>query len=73
MGRWKNQIYGYGSGAEQLSKESATMQLSLVDEKQNTISVKNSTEDFIMFIPRDQKDLSKPKPFGNDMRLELVR
>ncbi|XP_069937974.1 polycystin-1-like protein 2, partial [Cherax quadricarinatus] len=60
MAKWKGQVHGYGGGRDQLSEDSATVQLSLVDSTMKPIPVNNSLEDFIMYIPRAQETVSEP-------------
>nr|XP_045617521.1 uncharacterized protein LOC123770009 [Procambarus clarkii] len=60
MAKWKGQVHGYGGGRDQLSDDSATVQLSLVDATSTPIPVNNSLEDFIMYIPRSQETVSEP-------------
>ncbi|KAG7154293.1 Polycystic kidney disease protein 1-like 2-like 4, partial [Homarus americanus] len=60
MAKWKGQVHGYGGGRDQLSEDSATVQLSLVDSMSMPIPVNDSLEDFIMYIPRAQETVSEP-------------
>ncbi|MPC09664.1 Polycystic kidney disease protein 1-like 2 [Portunus trituberculatus] len=60
MTKWKGAVHGYGGGREQLSNNSATVQLSLVDADSNPIPVNNSLEDFIMYIPRSEEASVEP-------------
>ncbi|XP_063839801.1 uncharacterized protein LOC135088742 isoform X2 [Scylla paramamosain] len=60
MTKWKGAVHGYGGGREQLSNDSATVQLSLVDANSQPIPVNNSLEDFIMYIPRSEETSVEP-------------
>ncbi|XP_068225345.1 uncharacterized protein [Palaemon carinicauda] len=61
MTKWKGQVHGYGGGRDQLSEDSSTLQLSLVDTNLNPIPVEDTLEDFIMYIPRAQETVSEPE------------
>lgn len=64
MTKWKGAVHGYGGGQEQLSDDSATVQLSLVDAESQPIPVNNSLEDFIMYIPRAEDTIAEPALVG---------
>ncbi|XP_063584721.1 polycystin-1-like protein 2 [Penaeus indicus] len=64
MAKWKGQVHGYGGGRDQLSDDSATMQLSLVDSRSMPIPVNNSLQDFIMYIPRAKETVQEPELVG---------
>lgn len=66
MTKWKGAVHGYGGGREQLSEDSATVQLSLVDVDSQPIPVNNSREDFIMYIPRSEETSAEPTLVGAD-------
>lgn len=66
MTKWKGAVHGYGGGREQLSDDSATVQLSLVDANSRPIPVNNSLEDFIMYIPRAADAVAEPALVGAD-------
>ncbi|XP_069982225.1 uncharacterized protein [Penaeus vannamei] len=61
MAKWKGQVHGYGGGRDQLSDDSATMQLSLVDARSMPIPVNGSLQDFIMYIPRAKDTVQEPE------------
>lgn len=69
MTKWKGAVHGYGGGREQLSDDSATVQLSLVDADSQPIPVNNSLEDFIMYIPRAEDTVAEPALVGEDTHL----
>ena len=66
MTKWKGTVHGYGGGREQLSDDSATVQLSLVDADSQPIPVNNSLQDFIMYIPRSEETSAEPTLVGTD-------
>ncbi|XP_064091678.1 uncharacterized protein LOC135205258 [Macrobrachium nipponense] len=61
MTKWKGQVHGYGGGRDQLSDDSSTLQLSLVDINLNPIPVRDTLEDFVMYIPRAEETISEPE------------
>lgn len=64
MAKWVNQVFGFGGGQNLLSKESSTVQLSLVDKWMNPIPVNDSLKDIIIHIPRQASDIPEPSFIG---------